>query len=136
MALRNFFKSNFAPTYKRKYRFTSPHPTRDNPHGFDWEIEDLSVMWIDKFYTLRNKIIHGKSINQAEYVFRGKQNHFDISIIFFIFGMKKIMSTKPRIPNTIDEVHWKVPISRDDDWPVYEGFVYEDLDMFRGIRWN
>lgn len=99
-------------------------------------MEDLCVMWADKFYTLRNKIIHGKHINASEYTFRGKQDHFDIAIIFFIFGLKKIMASKPRMPNTIDEVHWKIPQQRDDDWPVYEGFIYEDLDIFRGMKWG
>lgn len=130
--LKNYFKANFTPTFQRKYRYSSKRSATRSV----WEVEDLSVMWADKFYTLRNKIIHGAPLKASEYTFRGKQDHFDIAVIFFIFGLKKIMSSKPRMPNTIDEVHWKVPKERDDDWPVYEGFVYVDLDMFRGIRWG
>ncbi|HEY4964499.1 MAG TPA: hypothetical protein VIH90_07450 [Candidatus Saccharimonadales bacterium] len=135
--LKDYFKNNIAPTYRRKYRYSSQRPINNRyPRGFDWEVEDISVMWVDKFYTLRNKIIHGTPTKSSEYSFRGKQDHFDIAVIFFIYGLKKIMPSKPQVPNTIDEVHWKIPQQRNDDWPVYEGFVYEDLDMFRGIRWS
>jgi hypothetical protein len=135
--LKDYFKNNIAPTYRRVYRYTSQRPVNSRfPRGFEWEIEDLSVMWVDKFYTLRNKIIHGSPTKNSEFSFRGKQDHFDIAIIFFIYGLKKIMSSAPRMPKTVDQVHWKVPQQRDDDWPVYEGFVYDDLDMFRGIRWG
>jgi len=126
-----YFRSNIAPTYSRKFRYTSQRPRA--PKGFVWEVDDISVMWVDKFYSLRNKIIHGSQMKNDDYVFRGKQDHFDIALIFFVFGFKKIMSSKPQIKDTIDEVHWKIPVQTDDDWPVYEGFVYEDYDMFRGL---
>lgn len=132
-ALKDYFRTNIAPTYSKKMRYTSQRPRV--PRGYVWEVDDLSVMWVDKFYSLRNKIIHGSQMKNDDYVFRGKQDHFDIALIFFIFGFKKIMSSKPQIKDTIDEVHWKIPLERDDDWPTYEGFVYEDYDMFRGIRW-
>lgn len=124
--LKNFFRSHIAPTSSRKIRFTS-----QRRNGFAWEVDDLSVMWADKFYTLRNKIIHGKAIKSGELSFRGKQDHFDIAVIFFIFGLKKIISMKPRIKDTIDEVRWKVHQEEEDE--KYEGFVYEDYDMFRGL---
>lgn len=132
--LKEYFRKNIAPTHKRKFRHTSQRPR--SPKGFVWEVDDISVMWVDKFYSLRNKIIHGSQLKDEDFIFRGKQDHFDIALIFFIFGFKKIMSSKSQIKDTIDEVHWKTPEQRDDDWPVYEGFVYDDYDMFRGMKWK
>ena len=35
----------------------------------------------------------------------------------------------------IVETDEEVMKANNDVWPVFEGFVYEDYDMFRGIRW-
>lgn len=131
MALKDYFRANIAPTYGKNIRYTSQRPRATK--GFVWEVDDMSVMWVDKFYSLRNKIIHGSQMKNSDYTFRGKQEHFDIALIFFVFGFKKIMSSKPQIKVTIDKVHWEIPLQRDDDWPTYEGFVYEDYDMFRDL---
>ena len=48
-------------------------------------------MWADRFYTLRNHIIHGERIKDKEYLFFG-QIHFDISLWFFLVSIKQMIN--------------------------------------------
>lgn len=49
----------------------------------------VAEIWADKFYSLRNNIIHGNNILPKEFVFKNYQSHLDISCLFFIFLLKK-----------------------------------------------
>ncbi len=47
-------------------------------------------MWADKFYTLRNHIIHGKEIEPKDFCF-GQHRHHDLAVWFFILSVKKLL---------------------------------------------
>lgn len=47
--------------------------------------------WANSFYKLRNKIIHGNEIKKEDYLFKNKQRHLDIAILFFVVGIQKVI---------------------------------------------
>lgn len=53
------------------------------------ETGSRNVIWADRFYTLRNHIVHGKMPPNENYLFgfrsRMKQRHIDIALMFFVF---------------------------------------------------
>lgn len=55
------------------------------------ETRSAKVLWADRFYTLRNHVIHGEVVTQKEYLFRNAQRHFHIAPIFFIFMIKRLI---------------------------------------------
>ena len=48
-------------------------------------------MWADRFYTLRNHIIHGEQLRNSEFSFFG-QPHYHLGVLFFIASVKKILN--------------------------------------------
>lgn len=61
------------------------------------------VMWADRFYTLRNHIIHGNKITAKEFIFAG-QPHYHLALWFFLVAAKKIINEtlgKPIFNDTI-----------------------------------
>lgn len=56
-----------------------------------WETSTKQVMWADRFYTLRNHIIHGKTIKPKEHIFLGLP-HFTLGLWFFLVSVKKILN--------------------------------------------
>jgi hypothetical protein len=55
------------------------------------EVGTKHKMWADRFYTLRNHIIHGEVIRNKEYIFSG-QRHYDIALWFFIASVKQLIN--------------------------------------------
>lgn len=49
------------------------------------------AMWADRFYTLRNHIIHGKKLNAKKFSFSG-QSHYHLALWFFLVATKKIIN--------------------------------------------
>ena len=91
----------------------------------------LKGIWADSFYTLRNHIIHGAFPSDKEFLFRGKQNHILIALLFFIFFVKKQINKSLRREIFTDEIIWKKWY--DDLFSQNrEGFVYEPIS-FRKI---
>lgn len=88
----------------------------------------LKIMWADRFYTLRNKIIHGNKIVINDYLFRGKQPHFEIATIFFIKLVKAVLSRTFRRQLFFDEIKWE---RWTDDIHRYTGFTYDPRDLYR-----
>jgi hypothetical protein len=52
------------------------------------ELRTIKGIWADKFYTLRNHIIHGLKIPNDQYIFRKNQTHTDIALLFFLLLIK------------------------------------------------
>lgn len=88
------------------------------------------VIWADAYYTLRNHIIHGDRVNPKEFIFKGKQRHLDIAILFFVLLIKKMINEKQNKKIFYDEIEWGKTIDGDD---VYEGFIYKDRELARII---
>lgn len=76
----------FQGEYNKNRKFKSERRT-----GFDWEIDIKQVMWADRFYTLRNHIIHGKKIKNRDFKFES-QVHLFLGVWFFLIAVKKIIN--------------------------------------------
>ena len=56
------------------------------------EARTLHAIWADRFYTLRNHIIHGEVVTDSEYVFRGEQHHPVIAPFFFVLSIQRMIN--------------------------------------------
>jgi len=93
------------------------------------EYESIKVMWADRFYELRNKIIHGDKMKSDDYNFAKKQRHLDIALLFFAVGLQKIIKEALGISDYTDDVIWQKHVEPGEsvDSPFnWEGFVYQD----------
>lgn len=121
---RKYFKSKIA-TYcpldkyskQRVYSFLSARPGGKK----DREKGTMQVIWADRFYTLRNHIIHGEKINNYNLKFK-KQRHQDIAILFFILLVKKFINEVLKKEIFCDKVLWK-----DGFFKYKEGNTYKLL---------
>jgi hypothetical protein len=59
------------------------------------------VFWADRFYTLRNHIIHGESINDKSFIFFG-QAHYHLALWFFLVMTKRIINESLKEPLFFD----------------------------------
>ncbi len=125
--LKEDFKRLFVLPTDRKVRYKSE---RGPGRPAEWETESIKVMWADKFYTLRNKIIHGTPLKPSDFIFCGKQRHFDIAVLFFILGLRKAMSGTSAVDETADRIIWEKHIDPSDATGRnnYEGFAYKKPD--------
>jgi hypothetical protein len=60
------------------------------PSGKKEEALSLKGIWADRFYTLRNHIIHGERVRHAEFSYRG-QRHLTVSPMMFIRTIKSLI---------------------------------------------
>lgn len=67
----------------------------------------INQLWAEKFYLLRNKIIHGNSPSKKEFIFKNKQRHIEIALLFFILGVKKQLEKSIRKSFCDNEIIWK-----------------------------
>lgn len=97
--------------------------------------KSVKVYWADRFYQLRNSIIHGSPMKPSDYVFRGVQRHFDIAVLFFVLAIKQMIGEKPGIKPTHDFIKWDKNGGKDDaDDVEYEGFIYDKGDLREAIH--
>jgi hypothetical protein len=88
------------------------------------------VKWTDKFYTLRNHIIHGNVVPIDDFRFERKQRHIDISLLFFILIIKKLINEKLSKPYYLDTIDWKkTDYAIDDQY----GFEFVDHSIMRRL---
>lgn len=88
------------------------------------ETEPLKVIWADKFYTLRNHIIHGEHLSMREFIFQRKQRHLDIGVMFFVLLVKELINEKLRRRSKYftDNITWTKYFN---GYETKEEFVYE-----------
>ncbi len=89
--------------------------------GTQTETKSIKVKWADRFYTLRNHIIHGDEVTVPEFLFE-HQRHTDIAPMFFVLLTKMLLND--RLGKTIfyDKIIWHSFMDRDE--VEQEGFVY------------
>jgi hypothetical protein len=75
------------PAGERKRKYLSERSAKKK----EIEIGSRQVMWADRFYTLRNHIIHGENIPHKSYFFYG-QPHHHLGLWFFLVSVKKIIN--------------------------------------------
>jgi len=89
------------------------------------EKASIKVMWADKFYTLRNHIIHGNLVKLEEFYFY-RQRHIEIFLMFFILFVKEIINEKMKKKLFIDRI--KVG-EFEYDTEKFTGFIYKDNSL-------
>ena len=55
---------------ERRFRYSY-----ETPRGRRSEVRTVFGIWADRFYTLRNHVVHGEVVRPREYTFRGGQHH-------------------------------------------------------------
>lgn len=92
------------------------------------ETGTIKEKWADRFFSLRNHIIHGHVPKENEYYFNKWQRHFDIALYFFIFTLKRKLEEKLNKELFGDDVVWK---TWEDDHQVppkrFVGFEYDRI---------
>jgi hypothetical protein len=86
------------------------------------ERRTIKAMWANKFYSLRNDIIHGKKIKEQNFIFLNAQRHTDTAVLFFIISIKKMLNNYFGKKIFWDEIKWGNNESFDTK---YTGFLYE-----------
>lgn len=108
-------------------RFSYKYEVRRQRHR---EARSLKGIWADRFYALRNHIIHGRDVRQAEYLYRG-QHHLMISPMFFVLSLKHLACDAIEgiegAPYFRDRIVW-MQSSADDDDDATRGFQL-DVDF-------
>ncbi len=98
------------------------------PRGRNPEHRSRKAIWADVFYTLRNYIIHGDIVKSEDFIFKGKQQHLDIAVLFLALLVKKLINEKFKKKLFFDEITWGKTNGGHD---TYEGFIYKDNDLTR-----
>lgn len=99
------------------------YPFEIRPGVTQTETRSIKVKWADRFYTLRNHIIHGDEAPVPEFLFV-HQRHTDIAPMFFVLLTKKLLND--RLGETIfyDKIVWDS--FKDRNEVEHEGFVYDN----------
>lgn len=108
---------------ERKFLFESAPGKKKKGSG------TLKVIWADKFFTLRNHIIHGERVKREEFWFRKSQRHFDIAVLFFILLVKKLINERRGEEVFTDEISWGK--TENPDGRDYVGFKYDERLLAR-----
>ena len=90
----------------------------------------MKGIWAEHFYRLRNSIAHGYKINPHQLIYRNSARHFDISTIFFVLLIKKIISEKWSREIFYDQITWE---SVTEDAITRDKFVWHDLKYQKKI---
>lgn len=90
------------------------------------ERKSIKCMWADRFYTLRNHIIHGNKIRSSDFLFY-YQRHMDVAVKFFVLTVKKLINEKKGTKIFHDEIVWKE--FEDSRGDKHFGLVYVDNDL-------
>lgn len=100
---------------ERKYRYKyQVHSSKR------MESRTIKGIWADRFYTLRNRLIHGQSIRSMEYTFRGLQHHLVIAPMVFTSLVKKIIDdwlpSVGKMPTGDTKLVWESPRPPRYEW--------------------
>lgn len=79
-------------------------------------------IWADKFYTLRNHVIHGDKIRARDFIFMDTARHIDIAPMFFVLIIKNLINEKLNSHIFYDEITWS---KEKIDQHQVKGFEYE-----------
>lgn len=106
------------PAGERKRRYLSE---RSNNNKAD-EVGSRHVMWADRFYVLRNHIIHGESIPDKRFSFY-TQLHWDLALWFFLVSVKQIINESIGKQIFFDSIR-----SKDDKFAYDDGLLRAETE--------
>lgn len=79
----------------------------------------LKGIWADRFYTLRNALIHGDTVHPARYVFRGVQHQLVIAPLVFVLCVKRLImelgAGAKGSPAFFERLDWRKDMDKDGD---------------------
>lgn len=84
-------------------------------------------IWADKFYLLRDGIVHGDFPPMASFNFENRQRHSDIATLFFILCLKRIIEEYDKNYSCDYIIKWEKWVD-DTTYPkptIKEEFIYE-----------
>jgi hypothetical protein len=106
---------------ERRYRYTF-----EVRGGKRVETRSLKGIWADRFYTLRNHLIHGEPVRDREFVFRGSQHHLIIGPLMFVSATKRLINRSradsAKRPAFFETCEWRRLSSDDEDAGLGHGF--------------
>jgi len=113
------------PSGARKRRYTSERPGKRRKS----EKGSRHVMWADRFYTLRNHIVHGESIHKTRFYFYG-QPHYQIGLWFFLVAIKQ------KINEALGKKHFYDFIKCESGTFIYDNGFWEEAKtkMLRTLK--
>ncbi|MEO6067154.1 MAG: hypothetical protein ABIQ41_04115 [Gemmatimonadales bacterium] len=90
------------------------------------EQRSVKGMWADRFYTLRNHLVHGHLVRNTEFKFRGLQHHLAIAPMVFTVAIKKLIdesrAQRGQAPVCDVFLHWNRASDRRHDEDDPPGF--------------
>jgi hypothetical protein len=139
VALRNEFERLFDIQGDPRRTFVAYKDRSGTSH---WINKTIKVYWANEFYKLRNNIIHGSTLNNTDFIFKGVQRNFDIAILFFVLGVKKYLESAKCMPQSMDQIRWGTTDhpefandAPDPDDPIeFTGFIYDKGTTRRLVR--
>lgn len=105
-----------------------------NPSEIKIEFGTIKEKWADRFFTLRNHIMHGLIPKPREYLFGKWQRHFDVALYFFIFFIKREIEKSLRKEIFGDDVVYKT--WTDDLMEKPQKFTGFEYDSFGRRAWE
>jgi hypothetical protein len=108
-------------TGERRYR------TKYEDHGVKKPDErTLKGVWADRFYFLRNRIVHGEDVRDREYLFCRQQHHVLIASLFFVLTVKRLIDERREareLPRMFaDRIDWETTADPDEPGVPRSGF--------------
>ncbi|MFC2068004.1 hypothetical protein ACFLTP_03215 [Chloroflexota bacterium] len=92
-----------ATTGSKEKRYAYHYEIRNNKRK---DRRSIKGIWADKFYTLRNHIIHGQKILPRQFVFKKSQRHTDIALLFFVFLIKMQINKSLKKRIFVQRIDW------------------------------
>lgn len=81
------------PKRETRYRYRSERSRPKNGRrAFADEARSIKGMWADRFFTLRNHVIHGENVRRREYVFRRQHDHVLIAPLVFVALVREMLN--------------------------------------------
>lgn len=78
---------------ERRYRYRYKRYRRQKKQNkLEEEQGTMKRIWANRFYTLRNHIIHGDEVCDTHFLFLKQQRHFDIALLFFVYCIKELIN--------------------------------------------
>jgi hypothetical protein len=81
------------PKRETRYHYRSERSRPKNgQRDYATEVRSIKGMWADRFFTLRNHLIHGENVSRRKYVFRRQQNHVLIAPLVFVALVREMLN--------------------------------------------
>ncbi len=86
-------------------KYVSYWDKKTNPKSLEYLSK--KGIWAEKFYRLRNSIVHGDKVKLSNFNFEKWQSHIDIALLFFVLAVKKQFEKSRRGYFCDYEIKWE-----------------------------